>query len=122
MKNNECFYFGCWDSVGHALCDARGRWVGKDGERLIPFNWSKLDCGFIPEANKWANGHASLTVIDGHTILSFPDNSVDSRPASHSTFIAGGVFNFDEMVELTKEAFGQIWKRYKFEVVDKSIN
>lgn len=120
MEKNECFYFGCIGSVGHRLVGIDGQWVGNSGEGSMPFNWRKLDGGFIPDTNKWNNGQAALTVVDNHTILSFPDNSVDSRPASHSTFIAGGIFEFNEMVELAKEAFGQVWKRYEFDVVDKS--
>lgn len=120
MLKNQCFYFGCQGSVGHYLWSVHGGYVSAAGEKSIPFDWRKLDGGFIADSNKWVNGHATLTVVDGHTVLSFPDNSIDSRPASHSTFIAGGVFDFDQMVELSQRDFDRVWRRFEFDVVNKT--
>jgi len=117
MDIKQVFYFGCWGCVGHYLFDSNQRSVDTN---LIPFDWHKLDTKFIAEHNKWVNGKATLTIVDGHTILSFPDNSVDHRPASHSTFIAGGVFSFKRMVELSKLEFDKVWSRYNFEVTDRT--
>lgn len=120
MEKNQCFYFGCWGSKGHFLWNAHGRHASNEEHDSIPFSWYRLDGKFMAEGNKQIQGKATLTIIDEHTVLSFPDRSVDSRGGCHSTFVAGGVFDFDQMVELSKAAFGQVWKRYEFEVTNNT--
>lgn len=101
MVKNQIFYFGCWGGKGHFLWNAYGRKCSQQEEEMIPFVWYKLDGSFVADHNKWKQGNATLTVVDDHTILSFPDNSVDARSASHSTFIAGGVLSFNAILELS---------------------
>jgi len=116
LSVRECLFFGCWGDAGHYL------WRGQKQKVFspsLPFDWRDLDCNFIADDCKWKQGNATLTHISGLTILSFPDNSVDGRPASHSTFVLPGELNFEDSVSLAKLAFPEVWDRYEFEVIIK---
>lgn len=119
MKNGECIYFGCWGGIGHYLWSPERKNIGWDNiPKGLPFRWTKLDGGFIPKSCRWKNGSATLTRLDGWTVLSFPDNSVDSRPASNSGYVIKGEFEFQDAVDIAKSCFPKIWQRYKFEVIE----
>jgi len=114
----KCFYFGCGDSVGHSLWTTEGKSVW--GDDALPFQWTKLDGGFIGEGLKYKQGHATLTVVDGWTVLAFADNSIDSRPNSNSAYAIEGVFNFAEACKIAEEKFPYQWNRPSFTVIDKT--
>jgi len=120
MRFGECLYFGCWGSTGHHMWtqerESLGGWDDIASE--FPFVWHKLDGGFIDESCKWKEGHATLTNVDGWTVLSFPDNSVDTRSSSNSGYAIKGEFDFNEAVCIAKSYFPDVWERYNFEVVD----
>jgi len=50
------------------------------------------------------------------TALSMWDRSVDKRGAANSTFIFEGLFSFKQALDLTKEHFPSIVKRFTFEI------
>lgn len=109
-------YFGCVDDVGHYHFVP-----GDPGCRPIKSNYYKApffpecDSGFCPKHTR-KQGVVCLTHQDGWTILSFWDNSVDTRPGSHSTFMVEGKLDKDAMIAKAKELFPTIWQRYAFEV------
>lgn len=111
-------YFGPWDQAGHYFFDEHGQRVR---DETIPFGrrhgW-RVDGGLIPDKNYCDVGKAHITLEFGWTALSFWDMTVDSRPASHSTYLAEGTFTFDEMVAMAKERFALRWNQMKFEVVE----
>lgn len=61
-------------------------------------------------------GEALLHQKCGWTALSFWDSSVDTRPGCSSTYLAEGIFTFDQMVEKAKAKFGERWNRMRFEI------
>lgn len=123
MEKGDCLYFGCGTIIGHYLWaskDGRMNHVGFDERVFLPFKWTRLDGTFLPPKYRWKEGHAALTHIKGISVLSFADNTIDSRPASHSTFAIQGIFDFTEAVEIARAAFPNIWERMAFEVIDKT--
>ena len=121
MDDWECLFFGCWRTTGHGLYDKEGiSPVFKEPTISLPFDWRKLDTGFIADHCKWKEGHATLTYLLGYTVLSFPDNSIDTRPASHSTYLIKGHVGFDGAVKIAERNFPKIWSRYWFDLLNKS--
>lgn len=114
-------YFGCWgDQPGHDLRSSDGLRHSR-----LPFGYPAklegraLDGGFTPPVSmttRIPNGLAVLHHASEWTVLSFWDNSIDSRPGSHSTFVSRGTLSFEDAVERAKAAFPSVWKRFTFEV------
>ena len=112
-------YFGTTGD-GHQAHDAQLR---KLAERDMPprFPWTigKLDGGFLTRpALHGTEGEARLTHTHGWTVLAFADRSVDHRPNSHSTYVINGTYDFAQMKAMCSMWFPEVWKRYRFEVVD----
>lgn len=110
-------YFGCWQGEpGHDLRTPDGRRYSR-----LPFGYPPkiegraVDMGFCPAIGV-SNGVAALRHVGEWTVLSFWDNSIDRRPGSHSTFISRGTLTFEQIVERSKAAFPDVWKRFTFEV------
>lgn len=119
MNSIRMFYFGPWAQSGHHFRGEDGRMLPHDVEISLPWGSSmgwKIDGGLIPNKNYYAVGVAHVTHEHGWTAISFWDMSVDSRPASHSTYIAEGTFTFEQMVETAKTSFAARWNRMGFEV------
>jgi len=121
-KKEDVFYFGCLNSVGHFLYNSYSEVVYQN---KMP-NWIsnemyvELDGGLCPEISSsyQKEGVAKLTQKNNVTFLSFWDRSIDSRYQSHSSFFVKGMVPFDLMVEVCKKTFPDIWKRFKFEIVE----
>ena len=109
------YYFGCYDRAGHYLWNSRLR---KEYEDIKGLPWGyKIDGGLCPEGARGEEGRATINVLDGWTALSFCDRSVDDRPGSNSSFIAKGVYTFEQMCDIAKKTFPEIWGRFKFKIV-----
>lgn len=110
-ESQDIYYFGCWDGVGHYL------WL--PGMR---HSASGPSVSNILDSKRWQpsrkEGEAKVTHVDGCTILSFADYSVDSRGGSHSTFLIRGTVDFDTALSMAKENFPQVFARFKFEIVE----
>lgn len=119
IDNPRMFYFGPWRESGHHFHGPGGSAVDRAIEKSLPWGplhgWT-IDCGLIPNKNYRAQGEAWITHDHGWTALSFWDMSVDTRPASHSTYIAEGTFTFDEMVRSASRLFADRWNRMRFSV------
>lgn len=127
-------YFGCANSdSGHYLWRAENEhaWPLPELPKAFARNrnpYARLDGGFTPTAmdrhgkdvdpETQHEGVARVTHIEGWTVLSFWDRSVDHRNGSHSTYIELGTFDFAEMAKRAQAAFPKTWARYKFEVVE----
>jgi hypothetical protein len=111
------YYYGCIDRVGHNLFAPDGKTFGCNRRpEGCPFSGSRLDGSYAMRTKEQPQGVALWHHIQGWSIISFWDRSVDPRGGSSSTFVAEGLYTFDEMVEKAKLAFPQVWKRFKFEV------
>lgn len=120
-KVESMLYFGCWGtSPGHGLHGPDGKSVGSEenpAEKYVgagwPYGWAGQKLDRCPEL---IEGQSVILHDPGWTILSFADRSVDTRRGSHSTFVARGVYMFDEMWEAALRLFPVVCSRYSFEV------
>lgn len=120
MRN--IFYFGCVREPGHFLWDEHFHRYYDHAHPDLPIGFPVqihvLDGGLFPKSKFCHSpGVAFLAHINGWSTLSFVDNSVDSRPGSHSIFIIGALYDFRRIIMVTKKVFPAIWERFKFEVV-----
>jgi hypothetical protein len=111
-------YFGCIDfgcighKVGHHLVTWDGSPPHKYEKNLKEAGlFDRINGGFCP--NRGVEGNAKLTQENGWTILAWWDNSVDSRPGSHSTFLKYGIWSADEMRHWAAELFPDVMRRQK---------
>lgn len=118
MLTSDIYYFGCWQEAGHYLRDPRGYTHHYRLEPTFPVAEHVLDGGLLPPGLPEVEGRASLIHVNGWTILTFWDRSVDSRGKCSSTFIAKGTRYFDAMVLCAKYHFPNVWERFKFQVVE----
>ena len=114
----QAYYFGCQQQSGHYWwrpdrlpCGSSSHVQQAVGPSIHP----KIDGGFCPKRD--IQGNAKLTEIDGWTILSFWDNSIDKRGQSSSSFVAKGSYDFDGMLAIAEAQFPSVWKRYSFPIV-----
>ncbi len=103
----EVFYFGCVGQVGHHLHSKKRS--GLRGNET-PWEWS-IDAGIFKSANY---GVLYTAKKDGWTLIFVWDNSVDSRPGSHSTFVAHQDMTTDELLNCAREQWPEIFSRRKF--------
>lgn len=117
----EVYYFGCDNNQsGHYLfAEDQGRSLyGSRAAAIVPW-WKQLDAGFAPKGHQ-VEGVARLThTLDGWTVLSFWDRSVDTRPGSHSTFLIRGHHDYEAARSLACAAFPRTWGRYRFQVTPR---
>jgi len=123
----EVYYYGCRNETGHYWHARDGEWMKQNDiiNKVPPsIGPHKVDCGFCPDPHTkpgriprgGPQGDAAFHHVDGWSILSFWDNSVDSRPGSCSTFVARGTFGYDTMREIAKAQFPSVWNRFKFDI------
>lgn len=116
---NDIFYFGCRREAGHYLFHPSG---GTAYGYRVPDDFpctETPDAVFLPKKQPQTEGIASLCHLNGWTIISFWDRSVDIRSGSNSTFLARGIIDFEAIRNKAREAFPDVWKRFKFDVVPR---
>lgn len=111
-----CYYFGCKDRPGHFLWGDDGRRSDNSSKNVLPFKFSILDAGFLPEVCSQIEGLGTLVHFPKWTVLSFWDRSVDKRPGCNSAFVLYGHWTFSESLEISKVKFPWVWSRFNFEV------
>lgn len=115
--SDNAFYFGCWREAGHYLFTPSGRSTySVPNDFPLPANY--LDSGLLPPNLPETEGRASLVHINGWTVISFWDRSVDKRGKCNSSFLFRGHFTFDEMCKLAAEKFPTIWNRFAFPITE----
>lgn len=116
-------YFGCWGEPGHYLYDCEHRMIVRQEAAI--WRSRNLDAGYCPNAavdSFWIahgpqiEGEALLHHVDGWTVLAFWDRSGDRRSGSNSAFLMRGEHTFEDVVNMSKFYFPEIWKRFTFEV------
>lgn len=112
----EPLYFGCHSAtrIGHYMF-SRGMRSYHDNLEWLQY----LDGKLQPE-NKNLEGVARLHHWNGVTVLAFWDSSADRRPASCSAFFLLGKLDFTQAVKAAREAFPEVWERFKFDVVPET--
>jgi hypothetical protein len=120
-------YFGPWKESGHFFFYENGGTVYADERKTLCWKDYEIDGVMQPgcpdpndrlkrRTRPMVEGEALLHHKDGWTALSFWDSSVDTRPGSTSTYIAKGIFTFEEMVQLAKTRFAERWNKMTFQV------
>jgi hypothetical protein len=115
-------YFGPLESVGHHLRAPNGKMVNQRtvGEHGFSEQYQdqsyfglalreNLDGGYVPQECGQVEGCAALTHEAGMTVLGIWDRSIDTRPGSHSTYIALGTFDFATMCKLCQMVYPMRW-------------
>ena len=115
------FYFGCWNEPGHFLRSANGRTHHVDATLPddFPLMWRILDGGLLPPCRPQVEGIATFIHINGWTVLSFWDRSVDKRPGCNSAFLLRGIYTFDVACKAAAEMFPTVWGRFQFEIMER---
>ncbi len=128
MNNPLVLYFGPLKESGHYLFYETGRRVPFQlADTICPWKTFEIDGKLQPgcpdpegplrrRTRSMCEGEAFLHHKGGWTALAFWDYTIDKRPASSSTYIAKGVFTFEEMVELAKVRFTERWNAMRFTV------
>jgi hypothetical protein len=122
----EAYYFGCQRQAGHHWWRPNRTGTAHDVAKIVgPRVRDHIDGGFCPGAikgNAWdrtrpeVEGEAALHHVDGWTVFSFWDRSVDERGACNSNFVARGTHAYPIMCAIAEAQFLDVWKRFKFEV------
>lgn len=119
----KAYYFGCVGQAGHYFFDERLRSLGRND--TPKFFDRRVDGQFAPRTSpksrmdrgdELPNGHARVTQVDGWTVLSFWDNSVDKRGASNSIFFFPEIIDGEYALTAARDVFPTIFARFDFEV------
>lgn len=111
------FYFGCIREPGHFLfCPELKRHY--DPPEGFPCKIHILDGGLLPPGLPQVEGRASTSHINGWTIMSFWDRSVDARYGCNSNFVLKGKFEFEEILQNSRYYFAPIFSRFAFPIFD----
>ena len=117
---SKVFYFGCIEGTGHYLWAASGARLHHESHPDFPADFPvqihALDGGLMPPKQPPPQERAFLAHINGWTIISFTDCSVDKRPGSHSAFIVRGIMNLTPVLDIARQAFPRIFARFSFEI------
>lgn len=100
----ESYYFGCWKEIGHYYWEPGMTWA-HGGAYTTPWGYS-IDNKDFSYSEEW-----HLKKRDGWTAIGRRDNTVDTRPASHSTFAFHADLTLEEAVTHARAIFPEIFKR-----------
>jgi len=112
----KVYYFGSLGS-GHHMYDPTDTLFYV---RKLETPWGSYPDGTLCPEKTYQNGLALLHHKDGWTAVGFWDQSGDTRPGSHSTFLVKGTYTFDEMLALAKAQWTGVFARMRFQIVEKS--
>ncbi len=114
------YYFGCWKNPGHYVFEPKMRQAPWQIFHENP--WATAIDGALLQRAKIADvqGHAVFDQKDGWGIVSFWDNSVDSRGHSNSSFLIEGGESFEDVLTKAREIFPEIFQRIKFTIMNRN--
>lgn len=113
----RCFYFGCIGESGHYLWSRSGSRY--DAEKSLPFCVHILDAGLLNPNAPQVEGLIRHVIIEGWTIMTFWDRSVDRRPRSNSAFVVEGALSFAEAFAEAQRQWPEIMKRFQFHLTEE---
>ena len=112
------FYFGCHREAGHYLWRPGPSLASRRLPDDFPVDGPRvLDGGLLPPNQPETEGAVTHLWLNGWTILTFWDRSVDKRGKCNSSFLARGTYSFDAAKRLFEEQFPEIVSRFKFPLV-----
>lgn len=116
IVNGQCYYFGCHERPGHYLWTERCSLADRIAKTVLPFRYTILDAGLLPEVGDQTEGLATIVHWPNWTVISFWDRSVDNRGGCNSAFLIPGRLTFAEAIKVSKQKFPWVWQRFSFEV------
>lgn len=119
QSSQEVLYFGCLGQSGYYLKSKLNPKI-----RYEETAWgNELDGGLFPNRGPgYADGILHVEHKDGWTGIALADNSVDTRPGSHSTFVVHAEMTGDRLLELAKAQWPEVFGRKGFPVVRKIVS
>jgi len=110
VTGGAVLYFGCLGQIGHHLHTKSGRRI-----RYESTPWGmNLDGGVFPKLNKYDTLYTDKKA--GWTAIAVWDNSVDTRPGSHSTFVVAADICTEELLRRAREQWPEVFSRRGFPV------
>ena len=109
----EILYFGCLDEPGHYLHSKRQSRMHCDA---TPWGYD-IDGKILEGSKSYREGIPVRAERDGWTAVDFWDNSVDSRPGSHSCFLCAATLTTDELLVLARAQWPEVFARRRFPVL-----
>lgn len=110
-RSYEAYYLGCWREPGHFFFEPGMR---RARPNVTPWGGS-LDSAEFAYTSTWV-----MRKRDGWTAIGRRDNTVDSRPGSHSTFAFHADLTIEEAEAEAARLFPEIFERTGWRVtVDK---
>ena len=107
---HEILYFGCIDEAGHYLFSKRNPQI-----RTSDQPWGILiDGKTVGHGGYGREGVCVTTKKDGWTAVDFTDNSVDTRPGSHSCFLVAADLTTEQVLALAREQWPEVFSRKRF--------
>lgn len=114
----DAFYFGCIRDSGHYLWDVNHQTRTHEVPEGFPCPLATLDGGLLPKSKHYpTQGVTYLSYINGWTLLSMADNSVDTRPGSVGVFILRGEYSYEDALGYARKLFPKVFERFTFNVV-----
>ena len=123
------YFFGCRNNhAGHYLTlspmmrDTPLRYfelaavLGRHPDTEFCYGVDKLVRGEWRRTKPEIPGAAALHHVNGWTVLSWWDRSVDSRPGGNASLIAEGTFTEEEILQLGREHFGPFLERMAYKI------
>lgn len=113
-KQIDAFYFGVWPGTDHGhflYAEGSNGLYFKPYLEVLPFKLHELDSTFCPKTTRQQGAAKLRWPHKEWTTLAFWDQTGDSRPGSHSTFVLRGQLKFEEALERAKSAFPQVMTR-----------
>lgn len=101
-RSYEAYYLGCWERPGHFFYAPGMRRVR---ETVTPWGGS-LDSADFAYSSAWL-----MKQKDGWTAIGRRDNTVDTRPGSHSTFAFNADLTVEEAEVEAARLFPEIFER-----------
>lgn len=113
-------FFGCIGGPGHFF-------FAKNAPRIDYYQqpFGNLDTGILEEQKvpERLDGTLAFAQKDGWTVISFWDRSGgDTRPACNAAFLIQEIIEKDELLELARQEWPEIFSRPGFPIKQKGTN
>lgn len=117
----KILYFGCYKSIGHGLYAKNDKGLlltGQDAPRWNSTGFGDtIDTGLLEEYHtSYREGFVCYQTGIKLVWYCLWDNSIDSRPGSHSTFVTEGIYTKEELLEEAKKQWPEVFAHFWFEV------
>lgn len=116
-RKPDLFYFGVpvGERAGHYWSRPDGK-GGTSNMRSSEGPVARIDGCYAPTTghrDQAAQGLARTVLVEGCTVVQWWDSSADKRGGCSSSFVARGVFTYDEIMAAAREQFSAVLERCK---------